>query len=57
MTAKEFAFGIFTLGMTAPEFAAWLCMDRSAVYRWVSGEIAVPRYAELIVNYMLDAKK
>jgi DNA-binding transcriptional regulator YiaG len=53
MTGKELRKLLVTIEMSQSAFARHLERSDRVVRSWISGDIAVPHYAELIANQLL----
>ena len=53
MTADELRAALKTLGLGQRAFAARLGVAPNTVYRWMSGALPVPHYAEAFVQVLL----
>lgn len=50
MTGAELRAALDELGLTRAEFSRMCGVQWKTVQRWISGELAVPRYAVTIVD-------
>lgn len=56
MTSDALRQALASLGLTQAAFAHHLGVHRLTVHRWVTGELMVPRYVELVLNLMRAEK-
>lgn len=57
MTPADFRAALKALGITQRWFAERLGVGHVTVCRWASGNLAVPKYAEYVVELLRERKR
>jgi DNA-binding transcriptional regulator YiaG len=53
MTSEQFCEALLQVGLKQIEAARYLAVDVRTVRAWMRGESRVPRYAELLLGFLL----
>ncbi len=57
MTEQDFKKSLQTLGLTKKSFSDTICISEIAVKRWFKDDYKMPKYVEVLLNYMLELNK
>jgi hypothetical protein len=57
MTEQDFKKSLRTLGLTKKSFSDTICISEIAVKRWFKDDYKMPKYVEVLLNYMLELNK